>query len=391
MKILPAAAEGVAPRVPARAQTDDSDICILLLDWDSTGKTFMDIWISMGSRDNKQKYRTETIRSPALYANEFTAREEIVGRAKRSFGGARIKSIIMPKLHWLLQHTPVFIAMAPVRLTILLLRALYWWPQNPWRLSCEYICSIARARGHRHLPAQVYQQLLTNLLGAAENLACLYGQGLDHAMERVQISSADAAEMNRLVADHGGVLLMVPHNFGTAFSTLKMNVTFPLLLVVRNPATIERTRVSLDFYERMQVKIIMVRGGNPFELSRTLFAVLKDGKTVAATVDSLDRSTNRVEVDMFDTPTGFNPWAAKIAARMKIPIVPAYFRSRGSHISITFGPHLVSQDVDELVQHYIRFFEQNIIEDPASWAFLADKNWHRILRQINAGLDKAQQ
>jgi lauroyl/myristoyl acyltransferase len=343
----------------------------------------------MRSKDNSKNYRTETIRSTALYANEFTAREEIVGRDKRSFGGARIKSIIMPKLHWLLLHTPVVIAMAPVRLTILLLRALYWWPQNPWRLSCEYICSIARPKGHTHLPRQVYQQLLTNLLGAAENFACLYGRGLDHALGQVQISSDDGAGMNQLVEEHGGVLLVVPHNFGTAFSTLKMNVTFPLLLIVRNPATIERTRVAIDFYERMQVKIIMVRGGNPFELSRTLFSVLKAGKTVAATVDSLDRSKNCVEVDMFATRIGFSPWAAKIAARMNIPIVPSYFRSRGSQISIAFGPHLVSQDVSELMQHYTRFFEQNIIEDPASWAFLADKNWHKTLRQINARLDVA--
>ncbi len=343
----------------------------------------------MGHSDKKTIYRSETIRSPALYGEEFTAREEIDQQDNRSFGGTRIKSIIMPKLHWLLLHTPVVIAMLPVRLTILLLRVLYWWPQNPCRLSCEYICNIARRKGHSHQPRQVYQQLLSNLLGVVENYSCLYSRGLDHALGQVQICGDDGARMNRLVEEHGGVLLMVPHNFGTAYSTIKMNVTFPLLLIIRNPATIERTRVAIDFYERMQVKLVMVRGGNSFELSRTLFSVLKKGKVVAATVDGLDRSKNSVEVDMFDTRIGFSPWAAKIAARMGIPIVPSYFRSRGSQISIALGAPLVSKDINELVQHYTRFFEQNIIEDPASWAFLADKSWHKTLRKINSRLDGA--
>jgi hypothetical protein len=33
------------------------------------------------------------------------------------------------------------------------------------------------------------------------------------------------------------------------------------------------------------------------------------------------------------------------------------------------------------VQHYVRFFEKNILEDPASWAYLCDKRWGRVLKQ----------
>jgi lauroyl/myristoyl acyltransferase len=343
----------------------------------------------MHSSNKKINYRSETISSPSLFLKEFTAQEEVDSRKKQPFGGTRIKSIILPKLHWLLLHSHVFIAIAPVRLTILLLRGLYWWPQNPWRLSSEYICKIAHKAGHPHQAKQVYQQLMTNLLGAAENYAHLYGSGLDSVLDRVQLASAEAARINQLIEEYGGVLLMVPHNFGTTFSVPEMHRTIPLLVVVRNPATIERTKVAIDFYERMQIKIIMVRGGNPFKLSRTLFSVLKTGKAIVATVDSLERSENRIEVNMFNTRIGFNPWAAKIGARLKLPIVPCYFKSRGRHISVVPGPSLISNDVSELIQHYIGFFEQNIVEDPASWAFLADKNWIKVLRKVSFRLDNA--
>ncbi len=342
----------------------------------------------MGSQNKQTSYRSEVIRSPTIYGEEFTAREEVGGRNQRSFGGTRIKAIIVPKVHWLLLHTPIFIAIAPVRLAVLVLRGLYWWRRNPLRLSCEHICNIAHRAGHSHQARQVYQQLLTNLLGAVKNYFDLYDRGLDFALDRIQLSSTDGAKIEKLVKNHGGVLLMVPHNFGTSFSVLEMNRTLPLLLVVRNSPTIERTRIAVDFFTRMQVSIILVRGGNPFQLSRTLFSVLKAGKVVTATVDKLDNSKNRSEVDMFGSQVGLSPWAAKIAARMNVPVVPTYCRSRDRQLSMVFGSPLISKDATELMQHYARFFEQNIIEDPASWAFLGDKHWARALRKASSRLDE---
>jgi lauroyl/myristoyl acyltransferase len=360
----------------------------LLVNWALIIQILVDKSISMGAQNKKTNYRSETIRSPALFTKEYVAEEEIGSGKGRRFGGTRIKSIIVPKLHWLMEHTPTFIAIAPIRLAILLLGTLYRWRRNPLRLSCEHICKIAHRAGHPHQARQVYQQLLTNLLGAVENYFDLYGRGPDFIPNRVQLSSADSTKVNELIKDHGGVVVMVPHNFGTSFAVLKMNKTIPLLLIVRNSPTIERTKISIDYFARMQVSILMVRGGNPFQLSRTLFSVLKSSKAVIATVDSLDRSENRVEVDMFGSQIGFSPWAVKIAARMNIPIIPSYCRSQGRQLSIVLGDPLVSKDTTELIQHYARFFEQNIIEDPASWAFLGDKHWSKVLRKASSGLDE---
>jgi lauroyl/myristoyl acyltransferase len=342
----------------------------------------------MGVESKTTSYRSEVIRSPIIYGEEFTAQEEVGGRNHRSFGGTRIKAIIIPKIHWLLLHTPIFIAIAPVRLAVLVLRALYWWRRNPLRLSCEHICNIAHKAGHSHQARQVYQQLLTNLLGAVKNYFDLYDRGLDFGLERIQLSSADGAKIEKLVKQHGGVLLMVPHNFGTSFSVLEMNRTLPMLLVVRNPPTIERTKIAVDFFTRMRVSIILVRGGNPYQLISNLFSVLKADKVVTATVDNLDNSRERVEVDMFGSQVSLSPWAARIAAHMSVPIVPTYCRSRGRQLSMVFGSPLISKDTAELMQHYARFFEQNIIEDPASWAFLGDKHWAKVLRKASSRTDK---
>ena len=130
-----------------------------------------------------------------------------------------------------------------------------------------------------------------------------------------------------------------------------------------------------------------MRGGNPFELSRTLFSVLKSNKIVAATIDSIDNSESGTQVQMFGQNIGLVSWAAKIAAKKKIPIIPTYTKSDGRKIIITFGEPLVTNDIQKAVQHYAAYFEQGILEDPASWAFLGDKRWHRVLRQADKSLN----
>ena len=136
-------------------------------------------------------------------------------------------------------------------------------------------------------------------------------------------------------------------------------------------------------FERMQVSILLVRGGNPFELTRTLMSVLKSGKMLAATLDNMDHSENGIQAQIFGQQIGFPSWAAKIAARLKLPVVPSYFHSSGRQITCVFGEPLISESPDELVQYYVSFFERKMLEDPASWAYLGDKRWRRVLREVS--------
>ena len=70
-----------------------------------------------------------------------------------------------------------------------------------------------------------------------------------------------------------------------------------------------------------------------------------------------------------------------------IPVLPAYLKSGNKRTTYALGEPLISKDVGEVMQHYARFFEQKILEDPASWAFLGDKNWIKMLRKLSADID----
>jgi len=90
-----------------------------------------------------------------------------------------------------------------------------------------------------------------------------------------------------------------------------------------------------------------------------------------------------VVAQFFGQQVGFPSWAAKMAARLEVPIIPSYYNSRGGQITGVFGEPLVSNDLEALAQHYVSFFEQKMLEDPASWAYLGDKRWRRVLREAS--------
>jgi lauroyl/myristoyl acyltransferase len=242
---------------------------------------------------------------------------------------------------------------------------------------------LAQRTGYDHQPRQVYQQYLSNARGVIENYFRLYCQGVEAVIDRVTFAPEQTEMLNQLLAEYGGVVVAVPHNFGSAFSALKMHREFPLVLIARNPSTIARTKAALGMFERMQVSILMVRGGNPFELSRTLFSILKSGKVLAATLDNVDRSEHGVEAQFFGQQVGFPSWAAKVTARLGVPVVPSYFHSQGNQITGVLGEPLVSNELEMVAQHYVSFFEKKMLEDPASWAYLGDKRWRRVLREAS--------
>ncbi len=342
----------------------------------------------MSGRDLAPVTRSETLRSPALYLGELQVVESERSRGRRWLSGTRLKSLAIPMLHWTLRHAPVALAMAQVRLIVAVMRVFYWRRRWPLRLACERLCRIAAARGRQHDPKQVYRHYLANFTGVAENYFRLYHDGFEAVLERIELPEQGVAMMHALLREHGGVVLAVPHNIASAFSGLALNHAFPLLVVAKNSSTIARTRVALDMFERMRVQLLMVRGGNAFELSRALFRVLDSGRVAAATLDNVDSSGAACSVTLFGQPVGFARWAAKVAVRRGIPVVPAYFRSRGARIEALFGEPVIGAQVDAVVQSYMAFFEHNILEDPASWAYLGDKHWQRVLRDADAALDR---
>jgi len=340
----------------------------------------------MAPAKNRSGFRTEIIESPALYCGSLEVTEDAGSRGRR-LSGTRFKSLLIPFFYWLIRHTPVSVALLPVRLIVGVMGVLYVWRNNPLRLSCEYICHIAANSGYQHDPAQIYRQYLANVRAIAENYFQLYRYGIDSVADRVEIPAEDGARIHALRDAHGGLIITASHNLASAFSALKMNRVFPVLLVARNPSTIARTRAALDIFDRMEVKILMVRGGNPFELSRAMFAGLKDGKVICATLDNIDHSEQAVAAQIFGQKIGFPSWAARIATRRGIPMVPSWYKLDGTAIRAVYGEALITDDLERMVAHSVAFFERTILEDPANWAYLGDRRWRRVLRKAVAGHD----
>lgn len=330
--------------------------------------------------------RREVVKSPALYQGELEV-VEYEGCTGKRFGGTHIKEMFMPLFYRAAKYMPYALAMIPIYMLIGFLRLLYPIKKNSLRQSCEYVSKLAATRGIRHDPKKLYQQFLTNVRTIFGHYIRLYQLGAGGIHHRVIIRPEDAALIEKLRHEHGGVLFNIPHNVGSAFSGMKLNMTWPTLLVARNPSTIARTRMALEFFDAMQVKILMVRGGSPVELSRAMFSALKENYVIATTLDNMDHSERAVQATIFGLTKGFNPWAAKVGVKRKVPMIPVYFRSVGREIHAVFDEPLITGDIGEAVQHYVSYFEKCILEDPASWAYLGDRRWRKALKEASENLE----
>jgi len=325
--------------------------------------------------------------SPSLYLGDVRVTENTTAASSSLRSGRRIKELLLPTFFWFLRSAPAPLAMLPFRLVQGLAWLLYPVPGNALRQSCQYICRIAARAGHDHQPGFIYRQFLRNVVAVASGYRQLLRNGADSASVLIDYREEDMAHTHLQIKERGGALVLCPHNLGAVFSAVKLNELLPFVVVYRNSATIRRTQLALDIIERMRLKILMVRGSNPFELSRAMFSALKDHRVVAATVDNVHPGDGGVEADIFGMKVSFAGWAAKIATKKKAPVIPSYYHSVGDRISVVFGEALVTDDMQQAVQHYVSFFEQSILEDPASWAYLGDRKWRRVLRKAAAKLD----
>jgi lauroyl/myristoyl acyltransferase len=195
------------------------------------------------------------------------------------------------------------------------------------------------------------------------------------------------ARLRDLLKTHGGAVIAVPHNVGAVLSAVGLSHSFPTLVLAKNPTSQARTAMAQDVFERMGVEALLVRGGNAMELSRTCLKALRGGKLLVATLDNRYEKKNAIRRTIFGVERGFAPWAVRFAARCRVPVIPAYLSIDRDCVVATLGEPLIDTDLEALTEHYVRFFERKILEDPGSWAFLGDRRWAKVLREACAKLD----
>jgi lauroyl/myristoyl acyltransferase len=259
------------------------------------------------------------------------------------------------------------------------LPATWWIPGNPIRRSCRDLCSIAAARGHRHEPREIYRGLVTKGASVMRGFLRAYARGPAAAAPWMAVDEAELARVRDLAASRG-VVMAVPHNVGSVFSAIGNVGKLPQLVVARNRAGEGKERVARDVFRRLGIEVLLVRDTSATGVVRACFRALAEGRVLVATLDYTYRKADALPVPIFGVPKGFAPWAAALAARRKVPFLPAYPRMDGGRCSAWLGEPIVDPSPERLMEHYVRFLETSILRDPANWAFVADKRWSRHLR-----------
>jgi lauroyl/myristoyl acyltransferase len=319
-----------------------------------------------------------TLASPALYLGEVSVVPPARRRRRGLLRAGPLKEALAVHLHWAVRHLPAQVTRAWVRVLCETARATHVLPGHPLVATCRDVALLAARRGHRHLPAALAGGFVDRLRRVFEHAIRLWHEGPEAVRGAVHVPAGTRALFQRMREQHGAGFLAVPHNQGAVLASIEVSRLAPTVLVSRNPASVARTRAALDLYERMGVRVLMVRGANPYEVARACLGALRDGQVLVVTVDNLVRNA-AVPVRMFGREVSLPSWAARIAARARLPILPAWIGFERGRFCVEAPGVLVADDPAEAVRRCAAWFEERILADPASWGFLADKRWRKVL------------
>ncbi len=309
----------------------------------------------------------------------------------RTYRSTWLKHCFVYSFYWASRLTPQFAVRAGLSVAKYVLLSIRSVPGNVIRRACDDLAVVCSHAGNETTGRDVYRDFVDQLRHTGRLMHGVYHRGPSTAVEVSDISEENRKKVADTVRKHGGLLATVPHNLTAAMAGIGFSNAFDTLLIGKSGDSTWRADIANELFARMDVKSLFVRGKNPLSVSRQMIDAMTSGKVVVATVDSIYRKENRIEAKIFGGTVGFSPWAVRLAATAGIPIMPAYMHPVGDRIVYEFGEPLVSRDLSVLTQHYVDFFEKQIVAHPSSWAFLAHKRWRMILRQarnrIEAGQD----
>ena len=162
------------------------------------------------------------LRSPSLYRGEFRAIEDPADRPIKRLGGQRIKELLQPPLYWFLRNAPEAIALLPFRLIAGAIRGFYWYKGNPLRRSCEDICRLAAAAGHRHEPKSIYRRYLANVIETARAYHKLLRSGSGEVLALVNTDDVHRAMRKEPLANGTAFILFAAHNLAAVYGSVAL-------------------------------------------------------------------------------------------------------------------------------------------------------------------------
>jgi lauroyl/myristoyl acyltransferase len=283
-------------------------------------------------------------------------------------------------LYWLFRNAPEPVSRAHVVALKLLLHAAAVAPGNPVLRSCRAIRALAPGTAGGRGAVGIHRAFVNQLGAAAAGYLAAVRRGPAVLEEWVHLPQPALERIDRLRTRSRGLMIAVPHNVGGILGSARLARELPTMVLARNSTSAGRDRMMVELFERLGVEILLTRSTHVAGLFRSCIRALRRGTVVVATLDNIDPGRkSRLEVPVFGGALPMPTWGARIAARAGAPVLPGWVGHDGRRFGLTVGEPRADADPERLVTHYMAWFEERILQDPASWLFLGHKRWATAL------------
>jgi lauroyl/myristoyl acyltransferase len=275
----------------------------------------------------------------------------------------------------------------PDALAALLLRAaalvalsVYFLPGVPLRGACRDLARLAARRGIAHAPFSIYRRLFAQMRQVAGLYQLLYRAGRDAVLPRAKLRDDQRQVLASLFAQDGALVIAVAHNVGSVLYSMRLAAQFPCLVVGKRSKRPGSDALMRRFFERLGVPLLLASRHERVAFTRQLLEAAAEGRAIIAPFDRIDRRGEGELARIFGSEVCFPTWALRIATRRALPILPAWLTVERGEVLLELGAPIREADPARALQQVMSRFEDWILRDPGSWAFLADKRWRRVLR-----------
>jgi lauroyl/myristoyl acyltransferase len=258
--------------------------------------------------------------------------------------------------------------------------AAYFLPGVPLRQACTNLSRLAAERGIRHAPFAIYRRLVAQMRDVAWLYHRLYRAGREAVLPHLHFRPEHERAIVSLLEQDGSVVIAVPHNVGSVLYAMRLASRFPCLVVGKQSKRPESDALMQRFFERLGAPLVLASRHDRVSFTRRLLEALGEGRAIIAPLDRIDHRHEGMKARIFGRQPRFPTWAVRVAAKRKSPILPAWLSVERGEVQLELGQPIREADPERALQELVGQFEDWILRDPGSWAFLADKRWQRALR-----------
>jgi hypothetical protein len=268
-----------------------------------------------------------------------------------------------------------------LRVGQLLALAAYFLPGVPLRPTCRRLARLAAKRGISHAPFAIYRRLVAQMRDVAWLYHRLYRAGRGAVLPHLHLRPAQERAFASLFEQDGAFVVAVAHNVGSVVYALRLATQFPCLVVGKQSKWPESNALMQRFFERLGAPVALASRHERVAFTRRLLEAVQEGRAIIAPFDRIERNREGEKARIFGREVWFPTWALRVVVRRKLPILPVWLRVERGRVEVELAEPVREVDPARALQDVVARFEDWILRDPGSWAFLADKRWQRVLRR----------